>query len=723
MTVDLLSNAVADLEAASGLLARSGQRAAGDVAPFGGRGAGGLFFPRDPDWIPRRAYGKPTPLTTEDVPMGAVPRRKAAPFEGRPRMLDPEAEGTTGAYAARRLSGEAPLTWRDATAFDNVNMAEAALLQARRLRAEARLMEEGVSELTDIQDVLQSLRHRHPYKGGSVSGDEMLFKLFYQGAQEFGPNSYISGAVDPMLAAARRTQVGGEELMTTAFRPGSPLGREMTTILGDLVRLSTAGDMNAALRYVSHFVNYVKAASIARPSFFQRNMMGGVFNNYLAGVEMGNTTKFIFMRRAAMKAGWEDTVAAWNKTAEVRGLQPLDDTSWKMFDQRRPIEMKEDAVRRGATILADSGKGVKGKFTKYDMEIFADVYDANLIGAGQAGAEVSRSARLGGMVDRKYGGQMFLNPFRSDFVWYDAIRQRNMEIEEILRGSLAYDTLASKGGSLEEAASRVIRYHFNYDRQAQTASEAAIRQHVIPFYVWTRNSVPLMAQEIARQPRKFLTYFRARENLQHGTQGDRNTPEWYGHQAGIRLPIKWKGNQVFAFPDMPFMDVFDLATAATGVGAEGGTPLIDAPLNVAKHFATMVGPQLRVPIEMSLGKQFFADMPISTDPKPLPAVLDIPVLRDALRIFGAKKNSKGQYMIPDNSLYALQNAFPIVGQTRRIVPREEGMQDRLGAALTSWLLPMSLRQLTHRERLSAQRQRERRLGIERRTERKLEEGY
>ncbi|MEC7714305.1 MAG: hypothetical protein VYE78_05280, partial [Candidatus Thermoplasmatota archaeon] len=187
MTVDLLSNAVADLEAASGLLARSGQRAAGDVAPFGGRGAGGLFFPRDPDWIPRRAYGKPTPLTTEDVPMGAVPtRKKADPFEGRPRMLDPEAEGTTGAYAARRLSGEAPLTWRDATAFDNVNMAEAALLQARRLRAEARLMEEGVSELTDIQDVLQSLRHRHPYKGGSVSGDEMLFKLFYQGAQEFG---------------------------------------------------------------------------------------------------------------------------------------------------------------------------------------------------------------------------------------------------------------------------------------------------------------------------------------------------------------------------------------------------------------------------------------------------------------------------------------------------------------------------------------------------------
>jgi hypothetical protein len=118
-------------------------------------------------------------------------------------------------------------------------------------------------------------------------------------------------------------------------------------------------------------------------------------------------------------------------------------------------------------------------------------------------------------------------------------------------------------------------------------------------------------------------------------------------------------------------------------------------------------------------------MPISTDPKPLPKVLDIPIIRDALRAipYGVRKNKDGQYMIPDNALYALQNAIPIVGQTRRLLPREEGMQDRLGAALTSWLLPMSLRQLSTRERLSAQRQRERKLGIERRTERLLEEGY
>jgi hypothetical protein len=509
MVVDLLSDAVGDLEAATALLARSGQRAAGEVAPYGGRGAGGLFFPHDPDWIPRRAYTKKTPLTAEDVPL---PVTKGGQ---RPRIMDPEAGGITGRMAERRLAGEVPLTTRQATAYDNINMAEAAILQARRLRAEARLMEEGVSELTDIKDIAAGLQRRYPFKGTSVSGADMVHKMFWQGAQEFGPNTYILRGADEVVQAGRRTATG-EELLTTAFRPGSPLGRELTIILSDLVRISTPGDVNRFLRHVNHFINFTKAASISRPSFFQRNMLGGLFNNFLAGVEMGNTTKFVFMRRAAMKAGWEDTVEAWNQTARIRGLQPLEDTSWQMFDSRRPIEMKEEAVRRGAAKLADAGRGGKG-FSKYDMMTFSDVYEANLIGAGQAGAEVSRSARLGGNVDRKYGGQVFLNPFRSDFVWYDAVRQRNMEIEEILRGSLAYDTLATKGGSLEDAAARVIRYHFNYDRQAQTAQEAAIRQHVIPFYVWTRNSIPLMMSEMVRQPRKFLTYFRGRENLQHGT--------------------------------------------------------------------------------------------------------------------------------------------------------------------------------------------------------------
>lgn len=141
---------------------------------------------------------------------------------------------------------------------------------------------------------------------------------------------------------------------------------------------------------------------------------------------------------------------------------------------------------------------------------------------------------------------------------------------------------------------------------------------------------------------------------------------------------------------------------------------------------TMVGPQIRVPLEVVRHKQFFAGLPISTDPKPLPEMLDIPIIREALLAMpglGIEKNKAGQIMAPDNILYVLQNAFPLLGQMRRLRPRQEGQRERLGAAWTSWLLPMQLRQLTTRERTAALRARERLAGVERRQERSTEEGW
>ena len=762
MVNDMLSEAVESLRGARELLHRRGQRAAmipQGVEEYGGRGTGGLFFPKDPDWVPRVAYTKRSPVTGEDVALpvtvsgyrgkgptirrdefGVIESGKRPQYK-HAKILD-EA-GTDAKRAAAVLSGRRPLGRGEATAYDNINLASAAILKARRLRWEAHhlttgkgagLMEGGLEE---IQDIVASLAHRHPYAGGTVSGTEMLHSLFWEGAQQFGPNSYLlTGArleraagrtTVPLgtrvVSGARKTAEARGEQMLTAFEPGTKIGDELITILADLVRVGTPGEMNKYLKYTSTFINWVKAGQIARPSFFQRNFMGGVFNNFLAGVELRNTGKFIGMRRAAMREGWQDAVANFNRDAGIQGLTPVTGRraeNFRMFDRRRPNELKEEAVRLGAAKLADAGTGGFDKATmtpwsKYDMAVFSDVYEANLIGAGQAGAEVARNVRLGGAaMDRRYGGKAYLNPFRSDFVWYDTIRQRNMEIEEILRGSLAYDMLATKGMNLEDAAGQVIRYHFNYSRQAQTSFESAVRQHVVPFYVWSRNSIPLMAVEVVQQPKKFLTWFRARQNLQHGTRSDRNTPEWYGHQAGIRLPIKWKGARVFAFPDMPFMDLFDLTTEVKERGVKG----------LVGHAGSMVGPQWRVPAEMWAEQSFFAGLPISTKPQPLPAMLDVPGVRSVLRLMpGVHKNNKGQYMVNDNILYALSNAFPLLGQTRRLVPREVGMQDRLEASLTSWALPMALRPLTQREQRGAAMKREREAGYERRWERQLEEGY
>ena len=48
-------------------------------------------------------------------------------------------------------------------------------------------------------------------------------------------------------------------------------------------------------------------------------------------------------------------------------------------------------------------------------------------------------------------------------------------------------------------------------------------------------------------------------------------------------------------------------------------------------------------------------------------------------------------------VYLAQNAFPIIGQMRRQLPKEQKYKDRLLSSWTSWLLPVSLRMMTARE--------------------------
>ena len=91
--------------------------------------------------------------------------------------------------------------------------------------------------------------------------------------------------------------------------------------------------------------------------------------------------------------------------------------------------------------------------------------------------------------------------------------------------------------------------------------EACVRRHVIPFYVWTRNNVPLMVEEMAKNPRKFMNYFRFKQNLELDFHPERNTPEWIPQQMGLGLPIKVKGAQTYAMVDLPFNDLLDVTNA------------------------------------------------------------------------------------------------------------------------------------------------------------------
>ena len=97
-------------------------------------------------------------------------------------------------------------------------------------------------------------------------------------------------------------------------------------------------------------------------------------------------------------------------------------------------------------------------------------------------------------------GQGFTSGFKagslaptSDFKWFTAIRGWNSDVEFMARGSLAHH-VAMGGGSLEDAATQVMKYHFGYSdltafEQQTNSSFRSTPGSGVSFLCWWSRSV------------------------------------------------------------------------------------------------------------------------------------------------------------------------------------------------------------------------------------------
>ena len=601
------------------------------------------------------------------------------------------------------LRTKTAMQWR-ATAID---------IESQRAAFEARLLNEGMANAKiGYEGGVKFGGRKNPLTEileddiGKFQQAENIFKGLLEGRQgvksEDQIRALIAGFQDGMMPFGPVYADGGGQMFQSVL--GSKAANENFL---DLMRSTMnvgQGEVGAFLKAWDSVTGLFKAQAVARPAFVQRNGLGGMFNNIVAGMDPANHVRFLRLRGRAIKEGWQDALHEAG-LADDLGLGHVD------FLRAKPGYLKRRAAEIGAEKLAAQGDS--------GMRDLRRVYRSGAIGAGQAASEVAQSFRLGGAatLDR-YGRPLRWNPLRRDNVWNTAIRNGNMEMEEFLRGSLALDSVM---GGLDDAAivARVTKYHFNYSKDAMTDFERQVLSRAYPFYTWTRNSIPLMATEMLRNPKPFLRYLQLKQNLELGVEKDRNVPAWYGERWGIDMSALLgnpnQGARAWAFPDLPFMDLVE----ATSDG-----PDILFGLDPAT-FASGMAPQIKTPIEMLTGTSLFQQIPIRAEYIKPPLPFDMPGLLPFLEKLPGDmvaRNSRGEYGIRENAAYALQNFLPYLAQFRRLVPREDRYKAKTTAAWLSWLMPIGFRDpgTVRYETRGAVRGRRRDRGLDRFDRRSLE---
>lgn len=245
------------------------------------------------------------------------------------------------------------------------------------------------------------------------------------------------------------------------------------------------------------------------------------------------------------------------------------------------------------------------------------------------------------------------------------------QVEASLRVPLYVDSFIKNGGNADGAMDTVMRYHFDYDDLSKMEREVGRR--AFGFYTWARNNLPLMIAEMADQPGKFTRYTHLKRNMEMGQEDDPQKPGYFNKLMAISVPgAKWKGNQIYWTPDLPFI-------SAAGTAGEGYTGLL-----------SNLNPIIKTPLETVTNRKFFENRNFSDSLRPGPSD---PVFGSVLQVLArlpkgipgvprVERGSDGSVLIDEREMNKIESMLPMLSRLRRLYPSEEKYQER---AMTSWL--------------------------------------
>lgn len=263
---------------------------------------------------------------------------------------------------------------------------------------------------------------------------------------------------------------------------------------------------------------WTKAATVGRPTFSLRNLIGGLWNNKLDGV------------------GVHETLAMMPDVLQyVKNRRRLGDVEMWDIDIE---EMIDGYLLRG---VSDENKEVMGRAIRAGImdNAFSSTLPRNVKGA--------------------YGMRAW-NPFNSDNKYFTWGTEAMEFTEGILRMAVfkhyydsAFPHMSSRQGKV-----MVDMLHFDYSDMSNFDKKM---KTIAPFWIWTSRNLPLQMRHMLGDPRMLLRYEHVRRNMNDQFKDwDDENGEWQTAGGRWVLPFRReddKGNwvQLSWEPALPFNDL------------------------------------------------------------------------------------------------------------------------------------------------------------------------
>jgi hypothetical protein len=408
--------------------------------------------------------------------------------------------------------------------------------------------------------------------------------------------------------------------------PGLLAQPEIQELLTNVRRLEDPGVAKAAAIAFNRTTGMFKAWVTATPGFHSRNMLSNMFFMASAGAKFENIDEasefFRSFRLYIKNRGLDDAITGETMSGAIESLSGLYAAVPREaeFAARELVsggtlisgdKLLPGAVRSIDKTLLDYFKspefisgyvGIKGKtfddllregvdgpnYNKWlnaSQELATTYEAAKASGLGQIGEIFEGAARPG------ISGRQKLSPtvagkisrtLGKPLAWS---RRAGGFIEDWSRFALTFDGL-KQGLTPEQASARTAKYLIDY--QDLSSVDRAIKQ-IVPFWMWSSRSFPLIVESMWINPRAYQTYNNLARNLQ-SEEGEGFRPSYLQSAVGLR------GNLLFN-PDFGFQrqeeGLANLTDPNSILGAI--TPVLRAPIEARINQRFGIGGQVYSP--------------------------------------------------------------------------------------------------------------------------------